>query len=1017
MTYTANIPPTQLIAGATITAAQVVQTTNTGKATPVVSNFTITQFAGIALTSGTVGSIIQIQSSGPLNPSVLNLGDGYACAVGINSSGVPVRATDGYCVSPGNWIGTCDGYGNITIKPHHTSELNIVDYGAIVGDSSASARLQNNGAFSAAMKATKLIANFTGGGDNSGAVIKFPSGNYYFAQTIDITRPIHVLGVKGKFFPGVQFIIPDGYIGIHIWDYSGQVGFPDESGVQGTGTVIEGIYLVSETNYAITEGSSVAYGIFMSALAEVSHCVINNFGGHGIYISSENNGFPDNWQIYWTRVTGCQDGVHVVGGDTNVGCCEHGDFQGNRGWGVFDHSFLGCAWISCHTAENACGAYNVYADGGTTLLNCYSESDQVPSQVGGVASVIGGDHGAGFTQTSGFFGGVTANEVQPTGFLGKANGNIPLTGVRIWSPGLTILDGYTIVQVISGTTISVDDYIFQAQNNGTTGATLPAFPSAVGATVNDNGVIWKNVGIQPKISVVAGTAPSNISFTIQVVTDGYPDGYDAFFPYTLQHSQILQIRYTTDNEVTWIYFIPTRADDNYAFGTSHHELGFSNIHTSVASGSNNAVLPQSIINVSTTSGFTSSGTLLLQSSTGLQSITYTGITTGSFTGCTGGSGTINTGNDGYQGGSGTTIYFTPNFYYTDNSWTGSTDAGITTQFTAGSSDGTYSAFSWGHFLNTEEVSPPLINLIDTGSPWRVQYNQTTGRWIQTWANSVVSKEWAGSRSLPFPGTELFDFGLVSSQQSTATGVTDGYGGWNRVGWYDASQVYGSTTWRGLLTPGSEWFHPGTLFFNRAGPGNNYPVATRSTQQGGWSVAAGYGYDIHWSAGLSIRVGDTIYPSSTSNPAYGHIFRANSSGATQSVEPVWPTILGNTVQDGLINWQNVGTLDGYGSNTNTFEPVIVASTLKLTKDCSAGGTITLSFAEISHERYILTGSPGAAFTVIIGVGAGDSWNRVLFNNSSQSVTVAASGGDPGTVVLAGKALHLLHTGTNIIAVSS
>ncbi len=65
--------------------------------------------------------------------------------------------------------------------------------------------------------------------------------------------------------------------------------------------------------------------------------------------------------------------------------------------------------------------------------------------------------------------------------------------------------------------------------------------------------------------------------------------------------------------------------------------------TTIASGSNGQSLPQSTINVASTSGFASSGSLYVQTSAGYQLVTYTGITGTSFTGCAGGTGTMSTG--------------------------------------------------------------------------------------------------------------------------------------------------------------------------------------------------------------------------------------------------------------------------------------------------------------------------------------------------------------------------------------
>ena len=67
------------------------------------------------------------------------------------------------------------------------------------------------------------------------------------------------------------------------------------------------------------------------------------------------------------------------------------------------------------------------------------------------------------------------------------------------------------------------------------------------------------------------------------------------------------------------------------------------VSTTIASGSNGASLPQSTINVVSTSGFATSGIINVSTSTGSQVVAYTGITGTSFTGCTGGTGTMSTG--------------------------------------------------------------------------------------------------------------------------------------------------------------------------------------------------------------------------------------------------------------------------------------------------------------------------------------------------------------------------------------
>jgi hypothetical protein len=67
--------------------------------------------------------------------------------------------------------------------------------------------------------------------------------------------------------------------------------------------------------------------------------------------------------------------------------------------------------------------------------------------------------------------------------------------------------------------------------------------------------------------------------------------------------------------------------------------------TSIAAGSNGAVLPQATINVGSAAAFPATGSINVLSSSGWQTVTYTGKTATSFTGCTGGVGTLTTGNN------------------------------------------------------------------------------------------------------------------------------------------------------------------------------------------------------------------------------------------------------------------------------------------------------------------------------------------------------------------------------------
>lgn len=80
---------------------------------------------------------------------------------------------------------------------------------------------------------------------------------------------------------------------------------------------------------------------------------------------------------------------------------------------------------------------------------------------------------------------------------------------------------------------------------------------------------------------------------------------------------------------------------NCTGGTGTMSSGFT---TTIAVGSNGQSLPQATINVASTTGFPTSGTIYVITSTGVSTVTYTNTNATQFTGCTGGTGSMTTGN-------------------------------------------------------------------------------------------------------------------------------------------------------------------------------------------------------------------------------------------------------------------------------------------------------------------------------------------------------------------------------------
>lgn len=71
--------------------------------------------------------------------------------------------------------------------------------------------------------------------------------------------------------------------------------------------------------------------------------------------------------------------------------------------------------------------------------------------------------------------------------------------------------------------------------------------------------------------------------------------------------------------------------------------------TTITASSNNVALPTGTINVATTTGFSTSGSIYVNTNLGFQLVTYTGTSATTFTGCSGGTGFMATGNQVLQG--------------------------------------------------------------------------------------------------------------------------------------------------------------------------------------------------------------------------------------------------------------------------------------------------------------------------------------------------------------------------------
>jgi hypothetical protein len=95
---------------------------------------------------------------------------------------------------------------------------------------------------------------------------------------------------------------------------------------------------------------------------------------------------------------------------------------------------------------------------------------------------------------------------------------------------------------------------------------------------------------------------------------------------------------------------------------------------------------------------------------------------------------------------------------------------------------------------------------------------------------------------------------------------------------------------------------------------NAQLTVRATREGGqelfMSVGNGYigvGWDPpRWQASTAYSVGDRVIP--TASEMTGFVYLVTVAGTSDSSQPTWPTVLGNTVTNGTVTFKAIDTED-------------------------------------------------------------------------------------------------------------
>jgi hypothetical protein len=299
----------------------------------------------------------------------------------------------------------------------------------------------------------RALRNDTGGDVASydrarGFTLLFGPGDYYFSQTPTLMRGMYLLGqgAHGQSAFGTRFRYANGIDGLHA-RFRDTPATPPTSepppggeapprspigGGQGRSeySVVENIAFVGNA-----ANSRENHGIWALAPIRISNCIITNWGGNGIRMTSTLEG--DQWtsstnhslvehctvqECGWRGIARATkeswephfcddyyDGIYVKGANSNGSLFSAVHCTGNGRWGFYDESQLGCTFVACMTHGNGIvrevlgtgsmtshnlpdgGGYKVFLTSARSVfIGCYTESDQRPAEVSPLTLVFGG---------------------------------------------------------------------------------------------------------------------------------------------------------------------------------------------------------------------------------------------------------------------------------------------------------------------------------------------------------------------------------------------------------------------------------------------------------------------------------------------------------------------------------------------------------------------------------------------------------------------------------------------------
>lgn len=234
------------------------------------------------------------------------------------------------------------------------------------------------------------------------------------------------------------------------------------------------------------------------------------------------------------------------------------------------------------------------------------------------------------------FGTKIVNQTSPQAPLFQISPDVSLvSGTRVSDAGVDSMNMFMFARATQFLNLVIADNFVEPTSNLAYPYTTP------------------NNTIQPLISIKEGASLvcNNVKFLGKTVylggnvinSSALPVGLDSTIPSTTGTSLSIT-NCNIDGFSQAIQFNVIGSAINSYLSFKNNQVRVYGLIATIAISSNGQSLPQSTINVSNTARFPSSGTILVPTSAGTQTVSYTGITSTSFTGCSSGTGAMSTSN-------------------------------------------------------------------------------------------------------------------------------------------------------------------------------------------------------------------------------------------------------------------------------------------------------------------------------------------------------------------------------------